>query len=185
MIIKLLFPLFFMTPFLAASEIITLTQEEQNYLKTKKEITIGYRPTGLPLFAYENGKGIGIQPDIIHLLEAKIGVPFRTLPTQSWKECIDLTKAHKVDLAAIIIISPNKQIHLTPSHKIIEGFIGIATKMQTTLVGDLTKLKDKRIALLKEQTNLNHFVQHKLPDFDYVMVDTIEEGLELVAKDND
>lgn len=171
-----------MTLFSVASGTITLSQEEQDYLKSKKEITICYRPTGLPLFAYENAKVIGIQPDIIHLLEEKISIPFRTVPTKSWGECIDLTKEHKVDLTAVIIISPNKQTHLTPSHKIFEGFIGIATKMQATPVTDLTERKDKRIALSKEQNNVNHFVQHKLPHFDYVMVDTIEEGLELVAK---
>ena len=174
--------LFCITLLSLASETIVLSQEEQYYLKTKKEITLIYIPTGLPLFAYENAKEVGIQPDIIHLLEEKVSIPFRTVRTKSWKECINLTKEHKVDLAAVIILSPNKLTHLSASHKLFEGYIGIATKIHETPVDNLTKLKNKKIALSKEQINLNHFVKNKLPHFNYVMVDTIEEGLKLVAK---
>ena len=182
MIIRQLLLLFFIVHLSFSSELITLSPDEQDYLKIKKEIKICYRPTGLPLFDYKGTKEIGIQPDIVSLLQKKISIPFHTIPTKSWKECIDLTKENKVDIAAVIILSPNKLTHLTPSHKLFEGYVALATKIQETVVGDISTLKNKKIALCKKQVNLNSFVQHKLPGFEYVMVDTIEEGLSLVAK---
>lgn len=182
MILKQLFLLLHITLFSFAGESIAFSQDEQNYLKSKKEITACINPKGLPLYGYENGQNTGILAETMFLLEKKIPVPFRYVPVKTWEECIALSKAKKVDISAMIITSPNRHTHLKASKKVLEGSVGIATKIQEPLLQDLAEVGNKKVALLKAQAGVNAFVKHKLPDINIVMVDSIEEGLEMVVK---
>ena len=144
MTIKQLFLFFMFTLFSYAQDTINLTQDEQNYLKTKKEITVCTNPKGLPLFAYKEGEHIGIMVEAMYLLGKKLPIPIRFVTVKSWKECIDLTREKKVDIATVILTSPNRHKHLIPSHKIIEGAIGIATKINEPLLNDPAEMKHKK-----------------------------------------
>ena len=182
MIFKQLLLLLIFTLFSYASETIIFTQEEQNYLKEKKELTLCFSPKGLPLFGYKDGENIGILPEIMSLVEKKIPVPIRYVPVKTWGECIRLSKEKKVDMSAMIITTPNKHIHLTPSSKVLEGFIGIATKIQAPLLDDMNNLGTKKVAFLKGQISIKQYVKHKFPNLNFVMVDSIDKGLDLVAE---
>jgi len=182
MTIKQLFLLVTLTLFLSAHESIILTQDEQNYLKEKKEITLCFSPKGLPLFGYEEGKNVGILPEVMSLVEKKIPIPFRTVPVKSWEECIALSKERKVDVAAMIINPPNRHLHLIPSHKVIDGYIGIATKINEPFFQNFDNLDTQKIAFLKGQISLQQYVKHKFPNLHVILVDSIEEGLRLVAE---
>ena len=182
MILKSLSLLFILTLFSYANERITFTQDEQNYLKTKKEITACFNPRGLPLFAYKEGQHIGILVEIMYLLEKKLPIPIRFIPVKSWKECIDLNREKKVDISTVILTSPNKHTHLLPSHKVIAGALGIATMIKEPFLNDPADMNLKKVALLHGQTSINYFVKQKFPNLNIVMVDSIEEGLMMVAK---
>jgi len=182
MTIKPLFALLLFTLFSYASETIILTPKEQNYLKEKKEITLCFSPKGLPLFGYKEGKNIGILPEIMSLVEKQIPIPFRYVPVKSWKECIELSKEKQVDMSAMIINSPNRHVHLTPSHKVIDGFIGIATKINEPFFHDLDNLDTQKVAFLKGQKSVQKIVKQKFPNLNVVWVDSVEEGLKLVAE---
>ena len=182
MILKQLFLLFVITLFSCASEVIIPTQDEQNYLKEKKEITLCFSPKGLPLFGYKEGQNVGILPEVMSLVEKEIPLPFRYVPVETWKECIELSKENKVDIAAMIINTPNKHLHLIPSHKVIDGFIGIATKINEPFFHDLHNLDTQKVAFIKGQVSVQQYVKHKFPNLNVVLVDSIEEGLKLVAE---
>ena len=181
MTMKSLFLLIILTLITYANHSIVLTQDEQNYLKTKKEITLCFSPKGLPLFGYKEGQNIGILPEVMSLVEKNIPIPFRYVPVKTWKECIELSKVKKVDISAIII-KPNKHLHLTPSHKVIEGFIGIATKINEPLFQNFHNLDTQKVAFIKGQVSVQQYVKHKFPNLDMVLVDSIEEGLKLVVE---
>ena len=182
MILKQLFLLLYITLFSFAGETIVFTPDEQAYLKSKKEITACINPKGLPLYGYENGRNTGILAETMFLLEKKIPIPFRYIHVENWEECIELSKHRKVDISAMIITSPNRHTHLTASKKVLEGSIGIATKIKEPLLPDMHEMNNKKVALLKAQASVNAFVKHKFPDIKTVMVDSMEEGLEMVAK---
>jgi len=179
---KIFFFLFFIVVSLQAGGTIHLNQEEQAYLKEKKEITVCTNPKGLPLFAYENGKHVGILVEIMHLIEKKLSVPIRFIPVKSWKECIELNREKKVDISMVILTSPNKHKHLLPTHTIIDGAIGIATRIKEPLLNHPEEMNDKKIALLRGQTSINYFVRQKFPNLNIVKVNSIEEGLMMVAR---
>ena len=178
---KLLFFSIFMF-FSYANETIMLTQEEKNYLNEKKEITICFSPKGLPLFGYENGNNVGILPEVMSLVEKKIPIPFRYVPVKTWEECIRLSKEKKVDISAMIISSPNRHLHLIPSHKVIDGFIGIATKINEPFFHGLHNLDTQKVAFIKGQVSVQRYVKRKFPNLNVLLVDSIEEGLKLVAE---
>ena len=179
---KILFLLLFFTIFSQAGGTIHLSQDEQAYLTSKKEITVCINPKGLPLFAYENGQHFGILVEIMFLIEKKLPIPIRFIPVQSWKECIDLNREKKVDISTVILTSPNKHKHLLPSHTLIDGALGIATKIKEPLLNHPSEMSHKKVALLHGQTSINYFLKQKFSNLDIVMVNTIEEGLMMVAK---
>ena len=176
------FIFFLLTVFSSAHDNITLTQEEQQYLKRKHEITLCFSPKGLPLLGYKEGKNIGILPEVMSLVEKKMPIPFRYVPVKTWKECIGLSQRKKVDIAAMIISSPNQHVHLNPSHTIIDGYIGIATKINEPLFHGLSNLNTQKVAFLNGQTSVQRYVKRKFPHIRVVLVDSIEEGLRLVAE---
>jgi len=181
MIIKHLFLLIIFSLFSYANETIPLTYEEQNYLKEKKEINACFSPKGLPLLGYKDGENIGILPEIMHLLEKNIPIPVRYIPVQTWEECIGLSKEKKVDMVAMMITSPNHHTHLTASEKVVDGTIGIATKIEKQFDDNFQKLDKQKLAFLKGQTSITQFVKHKFPNITVVMVESIKEGLNLVV----
>jgi signal transduction histidine kinase len=82
----------------------------------------------------------------------------------------------------MILASPNRHTHLIPTHKVIEGSIGIATKINEQLHNDLAEISFKKVALLHGQTSISQYVKHNFPNLTIVMVDSIEEGLKMVAR---
>jgi len=173
---------FICSAFLYANEGIVLTDKEQNYLKEKKEIKICFSPKGLPLFGYKKGENIGILPEVVSLVDKKIPIPFRYIPVKTWEECIELSKEKKVDIAAVIISSPNKHLHLKPSHTLLDGYIGIATKINEPFFNELDNLDMQKVAFIKGQISVQRYVKHKFPNLNVVLVDSVEEGLEMVAE---
>ncbi|MEA2047938.1 MAG: transporter substrate-binding domain-containing protein [Campylobacterota bacterium] len=182
MTLKQYFLFFLITVLSSGHENIILTQDEQEYLKKKKEITLCFSPKGLPLLGYKEGKNIGILPEVISLVEKKIPIPFRYVPVNTWEECIELSQRKKVDIAAVIISSPNQHVHLNPSHKVIDGFIGIATKINEPFFHGLSNLNTQKVAFIKGQKSVQSYVKRKFPNITIVLVDSIEEGLRLVAE---
>jgi len=102
MLLRKLFLFSIFICFAYSNEAILLTQDEKNYLKEKEEISICFSPKGLPLLGYKEGENIGILPEIMSLVEKNIPIPFRYVSVKTWKECIELSKEKKVDMAAQI-----------------------------------------------------------------------------------
>jgi len=182
MIFKKLFLFSIFILFSYANETIIFTQNEQDYLKEKKEITICFSPKGLPLFGYKKRKNIGILPEMMALVEKNIPIPFRYVPVKTWKECIELSKRKRVDIAALIISTQNQHLHLRPSHKLAEGHIGIATKINEPFFHDLHNLDTQKVAFIKGQITIQRYVKRKFPNLNVVLVDSVKEGLQLVAQ---
>ncbi len=175
--------LYFILPFfLYSNEIIVFTPQEQAYLTNKKEIKVCFSPKGLPLFGYKDGKNIGILPEIIQLIESKIPIPMRYIPVRNWEECVALSKINKVDILSIILTSPNHHKHLVSSKKVIESSIGIATKIREPLSNNSLDLNNKKIAFLQGQVSIYSYIQQKFPQMDIILVDSIQEGLQLVSE---
>jgi signal transduction histidine kinase len=182
MTIKVLLLLFFTVVLSCAGDTIALSQDEQEYLNNKKEIKVCINPKGLPLYGYEKGKNLGILAEIMFLIEKKLPVTFVHVPVKTWVECIRLSREKRVDIAGMILTTPNKHEHLLVSHEVFDGHIGMATKIQEPLVDRLSEVRGKSIALLRGQKSIAQFAEKRLPYFRYIEVDSIKEGLELVAK---
>lgn len=118
----------------------------------------------------------------MHLIEENILIPIHYVPVQTWEECVELSRKKKVDITGIIVTSPNQHSHLTPSIKVINAYIGIATKINEPLFNNLSELKNQKMAFLKGQKSINKYVQNLVPEITLIMVDSVQDGLELVAK---
>jgi len=180
--IRLILIFFSFVCILHTNDKLSLTVIEQKYIDAKKEITICFNSKGLPLFDVENGKDVGIFPDTVALIEKKLRIPFRTIHTKSWEECIELSKNNEVDISGLVVISPNNHTHIDPSKKFLLGYFGLAIKIKEPLINDISELKGKKIALFNGQKSVNTFIKRKFPEAKYVMVNSVKEGLKMVVE---
>ena len=64
---------------------VSLTLEEQNYLKEKKEIRMCVDPDWEPFEVIDkDGNHVGIAADLIALAAGRVGVSIKLMQTQTW-----------------------------------------------------------------------------------------------------
>jgi ABC-type amino acid transport substrate-binding protein len=91
-----------------------LTQEEQNYLKTKKIITMCNNPKWAPIVFASGGNQDdmqGIAIDTLREIEKRIDVKFKNIPTENWKEGQQYLKDKKVDILPCYIKNPAREMY--------------------------------------------------------------------------
>ena len=89
-----------------------LDSKEMDYLLSKQEITFCADPSWLPFEGIVNGKHVGISADYFKTFQKKLPVPLRLIPTSSWYQTLDYTKARKCDVLALGSPTPERLAYL-------------------------------------------------------------------------
>ncbi|MDY6824560.1 MAG: transporter substrate-binding domain-containing protein [Thermodesulfobacteriota bacterium] len=138
---------------------ILLSPQERQWLEEKEALTICVRPSWLPFEALGAGKGPdeyrGIVADIIALLEKRIGVPIRPLPTTSWKESLAAIKNGKCDLLSsfckdsIGSMGSMEESNFVLSKPYIESVNVMVARDDQPYIPDLHALEEKRLGVVQ------------------------------------
>ncbi|MDP3292775.1 MAG: transporter substrate-binding domain-containing protein, partial [Sulfuricurvum sp.] len=73
---------------------ISLNAAEQEYLRTKKEITMCVDPDWEPFEVIDkNGDHVGIAADLIQLAAKRAGLNIKLIRTTTWEETLKLSKS--------------------------------------------------------------------------------------------
>ncbi len=158
-----------------------LSDEEKRYLKEKKNIRICVDPDWMPYEGIVDGKHTGISSDIVHILEKKLGIPFKLVRTDSWDESIMFSKKHSCDILPLITETPTRREYLRFTKPYIESAYVVATKMNTSFLDNEDMLKGKKIAMVKNY-GVGELLKEHHKSIIYVEVDSIKEALELVKR---
>ena len=86
-----------------------ITTQEQNYLRSKKEIKICVPPASLPYSGIENGEFVGIGAGILKIVSEHISTPFKLVEASSWKEAMDKAIKRECDVLPIAEATPSRQ----------------------------------------------------------------------------
>jgi polar amino acid transport system substrate-binding protein len=157
------------------------SNEEQNYLKQKKEIRVCVDPNWMPFEAIQDGKYIGMSADYMRIVESNIGIPFRLVPTNSWGESMAYAKARKCDMLSLVMETPErkKYFNFTPPYLVVP--LVIATTTDKFFIADLKEVLDKKFGVVKGYAFTQQLKQ-KYPSIKLVEVENIEDGLNAVAQ---
>jgi ABC-type amino acid transport substrate-binding protein/CheY-like chemotaxis protein/nitrogen-specific signal transduction histidine kinase/HPt (histidine-containing phosphotransfer) domain-containing protein len=169
---------FEITPTSTAS--IDLTGEERKWLEDHPQIRFAGDPNWLP-YEYFNSEGEydGIVSDFLSLIEQRIGVQFNRVTTQTWSESLDLAMAYEVDM-----ISESPGSIIEPRFDFTTPYIAspvvIVGKKDSSFISSLDELIGKKIGVVEGYGYVQEIVT-RFPDLSYVMVQTVDEGMESVA----
>ncbi|SHO80856.1 diguanylate cyclase/phosphodiesterase (GGDEF & EAL domains) with PAS/PAC sensor(s) [hydrothermal vent metagenome] len=149
---------------------ITLTKEEKDYLKNKKEIKVCYDKTFYPLSYSKNNSSRGLSLEILNLISNKIDINFNMIATNNWVEQLNYLKNKKCDMSAVTMTKPNYYDFITPSDAYIDDKLVLVTDIKEKYIRDLKKLKDKKIGIKYGFKGLKNHLQSKYPNITFIEI---------------
>lgn len=158
-----------------------LNDKEKEYLETKGPLKLCVDPAWMPFEAIKNGKHIGLAADFFDILRKKSGLDMKLYPTSTWEESIKVAKNRQCDIFTLASKTPERLIYMNFTEPYVTSPIVLTTKIDKQFIDDLTKLKDKKIGVVK-----GYAIEKILKD-DYHNLNIIEvknalEGLAMVER---
>jgi len=169
----------FLYPLFLYSDNTIFSMLEKDYLFNKKEIKLCIDPKWMPYEKNENGKYIGISADYMNILESKIGIPIRMIPSFSWSESLRLGKNRECDIFSLIMKTESREKFLNFTDSYVQIPLVLTTKIEEVFVENLNKLKNKKIGIVKDYAYSN-ILRKKYPELRFIDVENLESGLRKV-----
>ncbi len=160
---------------------IEFNQEEKDWMLSHQVINFTGDPNWLPFEAFsESGVYIGILADILDIVESKTTLKFNKMATKNWDRSVSLLKNGQVDM-----LSETTDSNLAKEFLFTDSFllnpIVVIMRDGSSYVDNLSKLKDKKIVLIKDygytQKIKKKYLKHK-----FYEVQNIQEGLQSVSE---
>ena len=181
--------LFFVSPFCLfaaspskATPPTPFSQEEQQYLSEKKQITMCIDPDWLPLEAIVDGRHVGMTAEYMKLFSEIIGIPIQLVPTESWPQAISYAKERKCDIFSLAMATPERETYMTFTSPYLSIPLVMAAKSETPFLDDITTITDKKIGMVKGYA-FNELLRSRYPSMQVVDVASVNDGLKKVAQD--
>lgn len=161
--------------------IIPLNIEEENYLNSKKKFTMCVDPDWEPFEVLDKkGQHIGIAADIIKSITTKLGIQINVIPTKSWEESVEFSKAKKCDIMSFLNKTPQRETWLNFTEPIFNDPNVIIGRVDDNRIEDLSKIKAS-IAIPKETAMYERF-QKDFPNLVIIPVNSEDEAFKFVEE---
>ncbi|MFW6284331.1 MAG: transporter substrate-binding domain-containing protein [Desulfosalsimonas sp.] len=129
---------------------VMLSRQERQWLEEKGEIRICGRPSWLPFEEIdENGTHRGISADIMALLEERIGVPVRVVPTKTWEKSLEALESGRCDLLCAVSKSSRQKDPFLVSRPYIESVHVMVARDGQPYIPDLHALEGRKVGIVQ------------------------------------
>ena len=157
---------------------LTLSAGEREWLQAHPVIRIGPDPDYAPFeWLDEHGHYQGVAADYMALLEKKLGIHFKVVPTANWSEVIRLAKERKLDVLPALGQTKQRASYLsfTRAYDHIPGIV-----VSTRGYQSIEDLQGKRVAVVSD-TYWDDLLKEQQAPINIQHVDSTEFGMELAA----
>jgi diguanylate cyclase (GGDEF)-like protein/PAS domain S-box-containing protein len=159
-----------------------LSEVELEWLEANPTARFTGDPNWLPYEAFDsNGNYKGIVSEHIDLIADMTGLEFKMSPSKTWTESTEKAKQGLVDILSETDDSDLKS-HLDFTVPYITNPIVIVMRSRENYVENITSIKDKSIALIKDYGYASK-IRRKYSNIDFYTVDNIQDGLISVSTD--
>jgi len=162
---------------------LSLTEDETRWLKENPVIRFTGDPSWLPFEAFtEDGHYKGIVADHLRLIENRLGVKFKKVKPASWDDAINKAVQGQVDVISGDIADETLGAKLNYVEPYIDNHLVVVMQKGNKTKGlfSLNKIRDKKIAYISGYGYVSEILK-TYPDFNFVQVGDIREGLEKVS----
>ena len=159
---------------------LELTESELQWLEDNPTVSFTGDPNWLPYEAFDNsGQYIGIVSEHLKLIAELTGIRFMMSPSKTWTESTEKAKSGLVDILSETDDSDLKS-HLIFTNHYLSNPIVIAMHNRENYVENISKIEDRKIALIKDYGYASK-IRRKYLHIDFVTVDDIQSGLIAVS----
>ncbi|MBE0496672.1 MAG: diguanylate cyclase [Campylobacterales bacterium] len=158
-----------------------LTPEEKTYLKEKGHITVCADPAWIPYERIQDAKLVGVSAQYLSLIEPLVGTSFTLLPTHSWEMSLAYAKNRHCDILTLAANTPERAAYLDFTSPYFSTPFVIATANETPFITDFAQVIDNPIGVVADYA-VADILKAKYPEVNLVNVESIAEGLKLVAR---
>jgi polar amino acid transport system substrate-binding protein len=157
---------------------IRLTAAERKWLEAHRDIRLGIDPAWPP-FDYMGEDGIthmGMASDYVRLLNERLGISMKAVPSLSWSEVIRRAEEKQMDVIPCIAETPRRKSYLNFTEPYISYPLVILVRKESPLLGDLSDLARKTVAVVKDYV-AHRQLESGYPDISLLLTRTPAEGL--------
>lgn len=160
---------------------LKLTPAELSHLMRTPDITYCADPDWMPFSSIIHGKHRGIDADMIAYFAQKLNHNFHLIPTKNWTETLQKGKEHNCSVLSMIMETPQRKRYFNFTKPFISIPIVMATTVDKKFTTDFSTLEKKPIGMV-EGYAIREFLDHRYPDFNFVSVPNVTEGLKMVSE---
>jgi signal transduction histidine kinase len=167
--------------FVFNSKKLFLSQEEKEFIKNKV-IRVSVSKDCRP-FSFQNKDGLpsGISAEFWDILVQELGLNVEYEFQDTFTKQLDDIKNKTADIIFSTGATKDRKVYAIFTKEYISFPISIATQKDEDFIEDFTKVLNKKIAVGKNFT-AHKLLEEKYPQIDFVLVETIEDGLKLVQE---
>ena len=158
---------------------LQLSTEEKYYLAQKKELRLCIDPNWMPFESNENQEHIGMTADYFKLLEQKLEIPIKMIPTDTWEESLEYGKARKCDIFSLVMPTKERRKYLDFTQNYLSIPLVITTRLDELFVEKIEHLEGKKVGIVGGYA-YGEILRERYPHLKLVDVKNIKEGLNKV-----
>jgi two-component system sensor histidine kinase EvgS len=161
---------------------LDLTESEQAWLVAHPDLKVRFRSDWPPFeFTDPDGDRVrGLVPDLVSLIEQKLGVRFVRETTDNWADAEKSLADGAIDILAALPRSPRRDDKFLVSRTYLSLPIALVIRDESRFVGDLRELQDERVGVVKRQAS-HDFLLINHPELNLFPVDSIGSGLKALS----
>lgn len=165
------------------TKIISLSKKEQEWIKKHPVMTFTSDPKWFP-FEYidkATGKHKGLASNYLNIITEKTGIVFKLIKTDSWSNSVKKLRLGQSDMLACLQQTPYRDKFMNFTDIYLEYPIVMVTKQDKGFLADLSELKGKKVALVKDYA-IAETIAQEYAEIDLVYAKNVIDALNMVSK---
>ena len=155
------------------------TKSESTYIHEKPIVSMCVNSDMMPLGTIKDDKYIGIESDVMDLIEKQTGLIFKPMVTKNLQESLAFIKQKRCDILPFIIKTDENQKYMNFTSSIMDIKISFATKSDKPFISDISMLNGKEVGVVKG-SGIESKIGFKYPKINIVEVESLKDGFKKV-----
>lgn len=160
--------------------VVHLTSAEQAWLTNHPSVRWGEDPNWPPFSHYDSHhKLVGIDPDVVQLAAARVGLKLTPVQANSWSEILAKAEAGEVDFLSATAESPERLQSFDYTQQYGEFPVVIITRRDAPFLTPTADLHFLTISAPRDDVVISG-LERDFPNAHFVLTDTAEQAIKLV-----
>jgi len=160
---------------------VILTKKEQEFIKNN-QLTLISSGKNIPFSFYKDSQIEGIEIDLLKLISQRISKVYNIIQKPSDTNILDSIKTNNIYFEFDYSDLPSDSHKSVLTNSLLDVPIALATYNDKNFITDLSVLKGKKLAILKDSTIYKELTS-VYKDLNFVLVNTKEEAFELLNQE--